>query len=164
MTHRPVEPGRDRALLLEAHCEIIFACAPAADRRQPYAAFRAAWLRSGQPEAFVAALAESLEDIRTLAEVAEDPPGVPAAYLWMTFMDIPAYGLVLAEINDLWVAPGRRGCGLGRQMIERMADDARRKGAHRLRSGTGADHAASLRLHERAGFAPHRVEFERLLP
>lgn len=34
----------------------------------------------------------------------------------------------------------------------------------RLRSGTGGENGSSLRLHESTGFAPHRVEFERLLP
>jgi L-amino acid N-acyltransferase YncA len=69
----------------------------------------------------------------------------------MTFADVRGQDLVLAEINDLWVAPDRRRRGLGRQMLERLAADAQRKGAHRLRSGTGTDNGISLRLHARAG-------------
>lgn len=86
-----------------------------------------------------------------------------AAYLWMTFTDVEGYDLLLAEIHDMWVAPERRRQGLGRQLLQYMADDARRKGAHRLRSGTGADNEPSLHLHRVADFAPYRVELERPL-
>ena len=164
MTHRRVELERDRPLLLEAHCEINYVCTSGADRQQPYKRFRDEWLRTGQPAEFLSAMVRSLEDSRTLAEVVEDPEGTPVAYLWMSFTDVQGYDLVVAEINDLWVARDRRQHGLGRHLMEYMVTDAARKGAHRLRSGTGADNRPALRLHESTGFAPHRVEFERLLP
>ncbi len=164
MTYRRIEVKGDRGFLLDAHCEINYACASGADRRRPYRAFQDEWLRSGQPEVFLSALARSLDDSRTLAEIVQDPRGRTVAYLWMTFADVQGYDLVVAEINDLWVAPDERQRGLGRHLIEYMAAHAQRKGAHRLRSGTGADHGPSLRLHESTGFVPYRVEFERLLP
>lgn len=163
MHHRTVDLVRDRDFLLDVHCELNFVCESEVDRRTPYEVYRRQWLNSGQPEDFLAGVAKSLEDPRTLCEVIEDEVGEPIAYLWLTFVDVHGYDMMLAELNDLWVAPHRRRQGMGRSLIEFSAAHARSKGAHRLRSGSGAGNSPALRLHADAGFLPYRVELERPL-
>lgn len=163
MRLRPVDLAADRDLLLQAHCEVNFACDPAWARRGGRAAYRSRWLASDQPEAFLAGLRRSLDDRRTLAEIVEDPPGAPAAYLWVVFTDVEGHAVTLAEINDLWVAAAQRRHGIGRYLLGYIADEARRRGAYRLRSGTGAHNVPSLRMHQAFGFRPYRREYELLL-
>ena len=155
--------ARDRKFILDVHCELNFVSASEVDRRVPYERYRRQWLECGQPEGFLAAVAASLDDRRTLRDVVEDADGDAVAYLWVTFVDVPGYDLVVAELNDLWVAPARRRQGIGRCLMAYVARDAQGEGAHRLRSGSGAGNGPSLRLHESAGFMPYRVQFEQPL-
>lgn len=54
--------------------------------------------------------------------------------------------------TTLYVAPDRRGQGVGRLLAERLIDDCRSRGFHALIACITADNAASIRLHEKLGF------------
>ena len=54
----------------------------------------------------------------------------------------------------MFVAPSQRGRGLGRAILDRLADEARMLGARRLVLETGTRQREALALYERAGFVP----------
>jgi [ribosomal protein S18]-alanine N-acetyltransferase len=70
------------------------------------------------------------------------------AALGYCFWEIHDGAAVLASI---YVAPEQRGRGIGRQLLERFAADARAQGLARLALGVKPDNPAR-RLYERAGF------------
>ena len=56
-------------------------------------------------------------------------------------------------LAELYVAPDRRGQGLGRALMEGAIDLARREGATHMDLGTGEDDVAARALYERLGFS-----------
>lgn len=56
-------------------------------------------------------------------------------------------------LEDLYVAPGRRGHGLGRALMETALNVARREGAVEMHLGTSADDVAARALYESLGFS-----------
>ena len=58
----------------------------------------------------------------------------------------------VAEVKRMYVAPEFRGGGIGRRLLQRLEDEARELGAHRLVLETGVRQAAALSLYERHGF------------
>jgi ribosomal protein S18 acetylase RimI-like enzyme len=61
-------------------------------------------------------------------------------------------GTVYAEIKRMYVRPAFRGLGLGKLMLEHLADHARRRGVHVLRLETGIHQVEAIRLYQRFGF------------
>ena len=59
-----------------------------------------------------------------------------------------------AELKRMFVVPDERGRGLGRAILDALADEARALGATRLVLETGTRQREALALYERAGFAP----------
>ena len=57
-----------------------------------------------------------------------------------------------AHLEELYVAPERRGHGLGRALLETAMDAARETGAARMDLGTSVADTAALALYESAGF------------
>src|SRR5262249_32070966 len=57
-----------------------------------------------------------------------------------------------AELKRMYVAPGARGGGVGRALLEELEREARRLGARQLLLETGVRQRAALVLYERAGF------------
>ena len=57
-----------------------------------------------------------------------------------------------AHLEELYVAPERRGHGLGRALLETAMDAARETGAARMDLGTSVADTAALALYERVGF------------
>jgi ribosomal protein S18 acetylase RimI-like enzyme len=57
-----------------------------------------------------------------------------------------------AHLEELYVAPARRGQGLGRALLERVLDVARERGAGRIDLGTAVDDRAARALYESVGF------------
>lgn len=70
-----------------------------------------------------------------------------------------APNLRAAYVEDLWVAPERRGEGIAGLLLAAVENWARGHGLDWLGSDTWPDNEKSLRWHERAGF----VEVERLV-
>jgi L-amino acid N-acyltransferase YncA len=66
------------------------------------------------------------------------------------FRPWPAY-LHTVE-NAIYVAPDRRGAGIGTLMLEPLLRRARQRNVHAVVAGITADNQASLRLHTRFGY------------
>jgi ribosomal protein S18 acetylase RimI-like enzyme len=56
-------------------------------------------------------------------------------------------------LAELYVAPGQRGHGLGRALMEAAIEHARRAGADYMDLGTGEDDVAARALYESLGFS-----------
>lgn len=81
-------------------------------------------------------------------DVADDPGVVPFSY---------------AYIGELCVAPGQRGGGIGQLLIADCEALARRAGAKWLRISSLSGNQRACRIYQAAGFAEHRVIFEKAL-
>jgi GNAT superfamily N-acetyltransferase len=73
--------------------------------------------------------------------------GVPAGCGGVQF-----HGTEYGEIKRMYVRPRFRGLGLGRLMLDHLADHARRHGVGALRLETGIHQQAAIRLYESEGF------------
>ena len=73
--------------------------------------------------------------------------GVPAGCGGVQF-----YGTEYGEIKRMYIRPRFRGLGLGRLMLDHLADHARRHGVGMLRLETGIHQRAAIRLYESEGF------------
>ncbi len=87
--------------------------------------------------------------------VADD--GVVQAYggLWIAAPD--------ADVQTIAVAPGARGRGLGRRVLDHLLDHAAQGGCRRIHLEVRADNHAAIRLYEDVGFGRVRVR-ERYYP
>jgi ribosomal protein S18 acetylase RimI-like enzyme len=99
--------------------------------------------------ALTARIAELLEAKQaTILLAGEGPDGIavirfrPA--IFQTTLD--------AYLEELYVAPAKRGQGLGRALLEAAIELARGEGAGRIELGTSEDDTAALALYESAGF------------
>ena len=61
-------------------------------------------------------------------------------------------GTGIAEVKRMWSAPDVRGLGLGRRILERLAEEAAARGVTVLRLETNHTLAEARRLYETAGF------------
>ena len=59
-----------------------------------------------------------------------------------------------AELKRMYVAPARRGTGLGRRLVAALEAEARALGVRRLVLETGVRQAAALALYRATGFHP----------
>lgn len=62
------------------------------------------------------------------------------------------FGTDYGEIKRMYVRPQFRGLGLGKLMLDHLADYARSRGVGLLRLETGIHQHAAIGLYERAGF------------
>ncbi len=58
-----------------------------------------------------------------------------------------------AYLEEFYVAPNRRGRGLGRALLDAAMELARDEGAKRIELGTNEDDAAARAVYEKAGFS-----------
>jgi putative acetyltransferase len=65
---------------------------------------------------------------------------------------IKLFGTEYGEIKRMWVRPQYRGRGLGRLMLDHLADYATQRGVKVLRLETGIHQHAAIRLYEQMGF------------
>jgi ribosomal protein S18 acetylase RimI-like enzyme len=78
----------------------------------------------------------------------EGPDGfAQLRYRGQIYSDAPA-----AYLEELYVAPPRRGEGLGRALLEAAMEEARERGADTIDLGTSEDDTAARGLYESAGF------------
>lgn len=73
------------------------------------------------------------------------------ACLYWTLSSVQAREVAL--MNDLFVAPGARGVGVGQALIDAAAAAARERGLHELSWMTALDNRRAQRLYERTGAA-----------
>ncbi len=163
LRHRDVDLDHDRDLLLEYHCYTDYVSESPLETLPEYAKYRAFWLQSPQPDEYLSALRQTMQDPRGLVKVLLDEDGAPIGYFWATFTDVPAYHFAFAEIQDLYIVDAHRRTGLGSAVVAYVEMKTKEAGVHVLRSGTGAGNTASMRLHEKTGFITYRCEFEKRL-
>jgi ribosomal protein S18 acetylase RimI-like enzyme len=162
LRYRAVDVKRDEKILLEFHCRINYESETPYARTVPYEQYRKKWLSTSQPREYLSHLAATMKDERTMAEILEDKGSV-VGYLWVTFNDIHDYNLTIAEIMDIAVASSHQRRGIGLSMLRRIEEVARRKGATLIRSDTGVENTASQKLHEKFGFKPYRIHYEKII-
>ena len=94
-------------------------------------------------------LAEFIERDEALFLLAgEGPDGVAELRLRPSIMT----GALDAYLEELYVAPARRGEGLGRALLEAAIEAVRERGATRMDIATSVDDTAARGLYESAGF------------
>lgn len=164
LIHRNIDFEKDREYILERHCRINYACDSPWAREIPYHDYRSKWFSlADQVSGFYSYLERTAQDNRTIAEIIESEDGRIAGYLWVTFCEDKENDFRFAEIQDIYIEEEFRRHGLATKCYEYAEENARRNNAKVIRSGTGICNSASVRLHERLGFATYRYEFEKLL-
>lgn len=162
--HRKINIDIDREALLEFHCEINYECESAVAKEMSYEIYRKKWLDAkDQVEEFISALLDSTKDHNTIADILVDEKGTTLGYLWAIFYNIKDYNLCIAEIREIAVSKKSRNSGIGKYAIEYIEKIAKLKGANIIRSGTSVGNTASRAIHDRYGFKPYRIEYEKVL-
>jgi GNAT superfamily N-acetyltransferase len=67
-------------------------------------------------------------------------------------------------LQDLFVAPGARGAGVGRKLIEHVYDTAAREGCSRVHWLTHETNAAAMKLYDRIAERSGFVQYRRMPP
>ncbi len=162
MSYRDVDVEEDREILLELHCEGNYQSETPWARRISYQQYKEKWLSTSQPESFLGEMAKTMKDEKSIAQILEDE-GEVVGYLWVRFSEIRDYDVTIAEIMDVAVTPDHRRRGIGMMLIGRVEELARERGADVIRSDSGIENVASQKLHEKAGFKPYRIVYEKAL-
>ena len=164
LIHRSIDFEEDRDYILERHCRINYACESPWKQEVPYPDYRLEWFSlTSQVSGFYGYLKQTAQDDRAIAEIIETEDGRIVGYLWTTFCEDEESGFCFAEIQEIYIEEEFRRHGVATRLYEYAEAKARHNGAKVIRSGTGLCNKASIRLHERLGFAPYRYEFEKLL-
>lgn len=101
---------------------------------------RAAWLAARQARQFPVLVAMEADEVLGFASYG-DWRGAWAGYKYTVEHSV--------HIRD-----GLRGKGIGRQLMQQLINEARQAGLHVMIGGVDADNKASIKFHERLGFAP----------
>jgi ribosomal protein S18 acetylase RimI-like enzyme len=101
------------------------------------------------PQALAERVAQLLADGQTIVLLGGAGPDGIAVLRLRPAIWTPGLECYLAE---LYVAPDRRGQGLGRALMEAAIDHARLEGADHMDLGTGEDDVAARALYESLGF------------
>jgi ribosomal protein S18 acetylase RimI-like enzyme len=64
-------------------------------------------------------------------------------------------------VRDLYVVPGQRDAGVGTALLDAAEAALRERGVDVVGVEALADNEAAIRLYERRGYRPRRIEFER---
>jgi ribosomal protein S18 acetylase RimI-like enzyme len=101
------------------------------------------------PEALARRIAQLLaEGELTVLLVGEGPDG----FAQLRFRPSVYAEALEAYLQELYVAPPKRGGGLGRALLEAAIETARSEGAHYIDLGTSEDDVAARSLYESLGF------------
>ena len=114
--------------------------------------------------ALIRASTPGVEYMRADALALPGPYVAPRGGLWLARAAENAAGIgcvalrpldaSMAEVKRMYVAPGWRGHGIGRALLEALIDKARAHGYVTLRLGTLDDMMAAQSLYRSLGFAP----------
>jgi ribosomal protein S18 acetylase RimI-like enzyme len=131
-------------------------------RKLPYEEYRDTWLRTSQPKSFLSDLEKTMKEKKTIAEILEDD-NVKVGYIWVTLTDIQDYSITIAEIMDIAVATDYQRKGIGTIMLKHIEELAKEIGVTLIRSDTGIENIASQKFHEKFGFKPYQIHYEKVL-
>jgi GNAT superfamily N-acetyltransferase len=92
--------------------------------------------------------------------VATDPEGRPAGFLLYAALPFTWSRGEVCYLEDLFVREGARGTGLGRRLIEALAEIGREKGWYKIFWMTQADNAAAQRLYERVALRRDYIRYD----
>ena len=84
-------------------------------------------------------------------------------FVWIVLCHNNWTGEHYGYINNLYVEPARRGCGLSDEMLLYAENWFRERGVTRLRLTVTATNVAACKLYERMGYATQRFEMEKEL-
>jgi len=159
----PINPKHDRDYVLECHCKVNFECDTPWARDIGYAQYRANWFSdANQTDGFFNALTQSMNDARSIAHIIKTPTDDIVGYFWVPFYgDDPSF--IWADVQDIYIEETHRGCGIARYLMDYAEQQAKQNGAKVIRSGTGCENTASQKLHDKLGYYPYRVEYEKVL-
>ena len=101
---------------------------------------RAQWLAARQAQNFPVLVAVDADEVLGFASYGEWR-GAWAGYKYTVE-------------HSVHIAASHRGTGIGRQLMLRLIDAAQTAGLHVMIGGIDADNVASIKFHERLGFAP----------
>jgi ribosomal protein S18 acetylase RimI-like enzyme len=74
------------------------------------------------------------------------------------------HGAGIWEVTNIAVAEDRQGDGIGRALLERVADEARAAGIARIELATAAADTGAIRFYQRCGFRLLRVVRDAFVP
>lgn len=162
--HRRIDIASDRDYVLEKHCETNYESDTPWQKEVSYACYREEWFsQKGQIDEFLEALAESMEEERTIADIILDDDEEVIGYLWVPFFPEDHIGLTFAEVNDLYVEPAFRNQGIATYLMQYAENHARKNHAKVLRSSSGSGNHKSIAMHKKLGYSPYRYSYEKLL-
>ncbi len=72
--------------------------------------------------------------------------------------DLSSYAVGTSELKRMYISPSVRGLGVGKQMVERLVEDARTRGYSCMMLDTLWRLAPAVRLYEQCGFK-HRAAY-----
>ncbi|MFD1634109.1 GNAT family N-acetyltransferase [Haloplanus ruber] len=110
-------------------------------------------------EPIKAAMARAAADGRL--DVARDDGDVVGFVHYTVERGSLAQDLTRGVVNDLYVVPERRGEGIGTALLDAAETTLKERGVEAVSVEALADNERAIRLYERRGYRPHRVEFER---
>ena len=99
-------------------------------------------------ESFLQARLEKRDSVIFIAEASHQP--IAMMQLYPSFSTVALNSIWI--LNDLYVVPDYRRCGVGRKMLEAAVHFAKSEGAVRLDLKTAHDNEAAMRLYEEFGF------------
>lgn len=104
-------------------------------------------------------LPQRIADAESIVLVAEDA-GKLAGFLVATVeRSIPIYTLErFGFIHDVWVEPGARGSGLGKQLARRAIEQFRKLGLQQIRLETAEQNTGARKLFESCGFRAATID------
>ena len=163
LRHFRIDLDTDRDYILERHCRINYQCDTPWARKIPYETYRANWFAlAGQQEGFLSALAESMEDPCTIAEIIKTESSETAGYLWVPFHSEDA-AFVWADVQDIYVEEPFRKINVASYLMDYAEKAAAQNGAKVIRSGTGCENVKSQGLFRKMGYYQYRMEYEKVL-
>ena len=159
---RDIDIGNDMEFVLNCHCKINYACETEERKKEGYNKYAEKWFSTKQPKEFYEHLSRSYKNNRSIIAICEIN-SKRIGYLWMSFSNIENYNFIIAEIEDIYIEEKWRKRGYGLKLMNYAENKSKESGANVLRSGTGFCNIASKNLHNKAGFAPYRIEYEKKL-
>jgi ribosomal protein S18 acetylase RimI-like enzyme len=116
---------------------------------EDYRAFYRAPRRPAESRAF---LRDRIRYNQSSLFLAEESDGRAAGFaqVYPTFTSVGLAQLLV--LNDLYVVPASRRCGVAQALLDAVRDFGQRCGATKLRLSTAVDNHAAQRVYERAGW------------